>query len=146
MRYWDSSALVPLIHEEAASDRVRGWLREDPVVATWALTRLEIAAAIERLVREGRMDAAGRRSALDLLARLSSSWHEVNDVAAVRTRALGLVARHPLRSADAAQLAAALLIADPDPSSVQIVCLDARLCEAGEREGMRVLSISGDPA
>jgi predicted nucleic acid-binding protein len=137
VRYWDASALVPLIHEEPESPRVRGWLGEDPVVITWALTRLEIASAIERLARQGRLEARGRRRALELLERLAASWHEITDLPAVRARALALVARHPLRAADAAQLGAALVAADPDPSSLTMACLDRRLAECAEREGLR---------
>jgi hypothetical protein len=138
VKYWDASALVPLLHEEPSSAQVRGWLKDDSVVVTWALTRLEIASAVERLVRQGTLDAAGRRRALSLLDRLAASWHEVTDLAAVRSRALSLVARHPLRAADAAQLAAALLVADPDPSSLVFVSLDLRLGDAAAREGLRV--------
>jgi hypothetical protein len=47
-----------------------------------------------------------------------------------------------LRAADAAQLGAALLIADPDPSSLTMVVLDRRLSMSAEREGLRVLTWS----
>lgn len=148
MRYWDASALVPLVYRETASASVRRLLEEDPVVITWALTRLEIASAVERLVRQGALDASGRRRALDLLERSAASWHEVTDLSAVRLRALSLVARHPLRAADAAQLGAALVVADPDPASLEVVCLDRRLAECAEREGFRVLpaDAADDPA
>jgi hypothetical protein len=46
---------------------------------------------------------------------------------------------HPLRAADALQLAAALAAAKGDPSSLDVVCLDQRLSEAARREGFRVL-------
>ncbi len=58
----------------------------------------------------------------------------------MRTRALPLLARHPLRAADATQLGAALVIADPDPSSLTMVVLDPRMAHAAEREGLRVLT------
>lgn len=140
MRYWDSSAIVPLLHDEPASEAVRRWLREDPSVATWGLTRIEVAAAIERHARARGLDAAARKRALALLDGLTASWREVVDLAAVRSRALQFVARHPLRAADAAQLAAALLLAGPDPRALAFACLDRRLADAAEREGLRVLT------
>jgi hypothetical protein len=50
------------------------------------------------------------------------------------------LARHALRAADAAQLGAALVVADPDPSSLLMVVLDQRLADAAAREGLRVLT------
>lgn len=140
MRFWDASALVPLVVREPATDTVRGWLRDDPDISVWGMTWLELAAAIERRVREGRIDLAARQSILKRVARIAADAHEVSDIAAVRSRAIPLVARHPLRAADAAQLGAALLIADPAPSSLTIAVLDRRLAEAAEREGLNVLT------
>ena len=59
---------------------------------------------------------------------------------AVRSRAVALLARHPLRAADALQLASALVLAEGDPSSLEFVCLDNNLADAAEREGFTVLS------
>lgn len=140
MRFWDASALVPLIVEEAGTELVRGWLEEDPDVALWGLTRLELVSAIERRAREGGLTRAGRNAALQIVERIAKDAHEVADMAAVRARAVPLLARHALRAADAAQLGAALLIADPEPASLTLVALDRRLAEAAEREGLRVLS------
>jgi predicted nucleic acid-binding protein len=42
---------------------------------------------------------------------------------------------HPLRAADALQLAAATVAAEHDPSSLELVCLDQRLSEAAGKEG-----------
>jgi len=35
MRFWDSSALVPLLLEQPRSDLVRRWLREDVDQVVW---------------------------------------------------------------------------------------------------------------
>jgi hypothetical protein len=139
VRFWDASALLPIIVEEPGTDLARGWLREDGEICTWGLTRVEMASAVERRAREGRLDAPQRKAALRAVDDLVSRCHEVTDLIAVRRRALPLLARHPLRAADAAQLAAALLVADPDPGSLAFVCLDRRLADAADREGMPVL-------
>ena len=71
---------------------------------------------------------------------IAGEAHEVSDLAAVRVRAMAVLARHPLRAADADQLGAALLVADPNPSSLQMAVLDNRLAEAAAREGLQVLT------
>ncbi|MSP25454.1 MAG: hypothetical protein EXR75_09875 [Myxococcales bacterium] len=76
----------------------------------------------------------------ELFAELFAECREVTAHVSVRALALTLLARHELRSAGAAQLASALLISESDPSSLTMVCLDRRLAEAAEREGLRVLS------
>jgi hypothetical protein len=119
---------------------VLGWLREDAGIAIWGLTRLELTAAVERRVRDGQLSPALRQPALRRIARLTGDAHEVTDLSAVRTRALPVLARYPLRAADAAQLGAALLVADPDPASLTMVVLDRRLAEAADREGLTVLT------
>lgn len=138
MRYWDASALVPVVVQEPATDEVRSWLRDDPAIITWAWTHVEIASAIERLARGGDLSRAERRRSLEAFGALATTWDEVTDVLAVRSRALALLARHPLRAADAAQLAAAQLVGDHLDSALVFVCLDGRLAEAAEREGLTV--------
>ena len=67
-----------------------------------------------------------------------TSWDEVTEVLAVRARADALLARHPLRAADAGQLGAALLVREEPADALTFVCLDRRLSLAAEREGLRV--------
>ncbi len=140
MNYWDASALVPLVIAEPATRRVRAWLERDPLIVTWAWTRVELAGAVERRAREGLLTRDQRRDAIGRFDALADTWDEVTDILAVRARALPLLARHPLRAADAAQLGAALLVAEPGGTSIAFVCLDERLTAAAEREGLRVLT------
>ncbi|MBN1610226.1 MAG: type II toxin-antitoxin system VapC family toxin [Polyangiaceae bacterium] len=140
MRFWDASAVAPLLFEEAGSELVRVWLEEDADMVLWGLSRLELVSAVERRAREGVLDAAARAAALLRIDRMANDAHEVTDLSAARVRAMALLARYPLRAADAAQLGAALLVADPDPFSLTMVVLDRRLAEAAQREGLRVLS------
>jgi uncharacterized protein len=137
MQYWDTSAVVPLVVAEAATDRVRALAQRDAAIVTWAWTRVEVVSAIERRSREGRLTAQRRREALAAFGKLFDAWDEVTDLLAVRARAVTLLARHSLRAADAAQLAAALLVSEEDPSFT-FVCLDERLADAAEREGLRL--------
>ena len=138
MRYWDASALVPLIIEERSTGQARRWLTEDDHVTTWVWTRTEIISAIERRVRQGLLSREQRRNALDCLDTLASEWDEVTEVLAVRSRATSLLARHPLRAADAGQLGAALLVQSQVASELVFISLDEKLSMAAEREGLRL--------
>ncbi|MCY4507758.1 MAG: type II toxin-antitoxin system VapC family toxin [Acidobacteria bacterium] len=140
MRYWDASALVPLIVAESDSERVRGWLAEDDHVITWVWTRTEVTSAIERRTREGLLSRRQRRELLDRLGTLADGWDEVTDVLAVRSRAEALLARHPLRAADAGQLGAALLVQEQLAGPLTFVCRDQRLLTAADVEGLRLLA------
>ena len=139
MRYWDASALVPLIVAETESDWARDRLAENDRIITWAWTRTEIVSAIERRVREGALSRRQRRNLLGHLDAFASHWDEVTDVLSVRTRANLLLARHPLRAADAGQLASAMLVQEQLTSPLGFVCLDQRLSIAAELEGFHVM-------
>jgi predicted nucleic acid-binding protein len=139
VRYWDTSALVPLVITEAGTARARQWLRDDPDIVTWGWTLVEITSALERRARFGEISRDQRRDALARFRKLAADWDEIEDLLPVRQKALTLLARHPLRAADAAQLGAALLVAEDDPGSLTFVCLDDRLALAAEKEGLRVL-------
>ncbi|WP_419554426.1 type II toxin-antitoxin system VapC family toxin [Candidatus Poriferisodalis sp.] len=140
MRYWDTSALVPVIVAEPTTDAVRSWLREDGAIVTWVWTRVEVSSAVERRTRVGELSRNQRRGLMLRLDGFSAIWHEVVEVLAVRSRATALLARHPLRAADAAQLGAALHVQEQLGAPLQFVSLDQRLAEAAEREGFAVLS------
>ena len=139
MRYWDASALVPLVVAEPDSELVRSWLSEDDRIVTWAWTRTEITSAIERRAREGSVSRQQRREVLRRFDAFAGRWDEVADMLAVRTRANALLARHPLRAADAGQLGAALLIQEQLAGVLTFVCLDHRLSTAAERESLHVV-------
>jgi len=139
VRYWDSSALVPVVIAEPETQRMRSLLDEDPNIVTWAWTRVELASAVERRYREGELSRDQRRAALARFAELAEVWDEVTDVLVVRRRALAVLARHPLRAADAAQLGAALAVAPETGGPLGFVCLDERLHEAAEGEGLAPL-------
>ena len=139
MRYWDASALVPLVVAEPDSGVVRTWLSEDDQIVTWAWTRTEITSAIERRAREGSLSRLQRREVLRRFEAFAGSWDEVTDVLAVRSRANAVLARHPLRGADAGQLGAALLVQEQLAGVLTFVCLDHRLSSAAELESLRVV-------
>lgn len=62
-------------------------------------------------------------------------WDEVEPSATCRRLAKRMLRVHSLRAADSLQLAAALVAADHDPASLQVVSLDQRLNDALYQEG-----------
>lgn len=139
MRFWDSSALVSLVVEQRASRACRALYRADPAVAVWALTRTEIASALHRLGRERLLEDRGVAAALGRLEALVDRATEVTALDGVRERAERALAVHPLRAADAMQLAAALVLTRDRPRRRAFVVADARLADAARREGFDVI-------
>jgi uncharacterized protein len=139
MRFWDTSALLPLLVDEPARERMLALLAEDIEVLAWWGTPVEMASALAWREREGLLTADEVAAALDAARSLAESWHEIVPSDAVRRTAERLLRTHPLRAADALQLAAALIAADHNPTSLEIVCMDERLKFAARREGFTVL-------
>lgn len=139
MKYWDSSALLPLLIREPASQRMTEALQDDPAIVTWWGTGIECVSAIARLERDNALNATGVRDALARLRAAAEAWTEVPAVPVVREQAIRLLRLHPLRAADAVQLAAAIVAADFEPATLEFVTLDARQGAAAEREGFRAV-------
>ncbi|HEV8307488.1 MAG TPA: type II toxin-antitoxin system VapC family toxin [Methylomirabilota bacterium] len=139
MRFWDSSALVALFVAERGTRHAETWLREDPVVVVWTLTRVEVLSALARRRRAepvaARRLTAARREFLDAWER----WSEITAVEIVRRHAERVVESHPLRAADALQIGAAIVAAEDDVPAFEFVTLDTDQAIAAEREGFRVL-------
>jgi uncharacterized protein len=134
MRFWDSSALVTLLLDQPRSTHARALLSEDAEVVVWWGSVVECASAIARLYREQLLTSSDERMARSLLAELSGSWYEIQAGTAVQEQAMRLLRVHPLRAADALQLAAALEWSGGVASGV-FVSYDDRLRDAALREG-----------
>jgi predicted nucleic acid-binding protein len=137
--FWDSSALVPYLVRESRSAELTALLGGDSAAVIWWGSPVECQAALHRRHRE---KALPREQLSDALRRLSGLLEELDVIAPkarVRERAGRLLAAHPLRAADAFQLAAALLWCDHTPQSESFVCLDERLRSAALEEGFQLL-------
>jgi predicted nucleic acid-binding protein len=139
VKYWDASAITPLIAEEPTRDYLLQLLEQDADMLAWWGTPVEIASALARREREGSLTADQVTSALTAAHLLAESWHEVVPSDSIRRTAERVLRAHPLRAADGLQLAAALIAADHDPTSLEFVCLDVRLARAAQREGFQVI-------
>jgi predicted nucleic acid-binding protein len=139
VRFWDTSALVPLLVTEARTDAVvRTLASDESIVVAWT-TEIECASALARFRREGSLDSPGERRAFDRLAAHAAAWSEVQPAVAVRGTAVRLLRVHPLRTGDAVQLASAVVAAEADPRTIGFVTLDVRLAEIADREGFQVI-------
>lgn len=144
MRFWDSSALIPLLLQEPTSARLQDLLRRDPALAVWWGTPVECASALARRQRDGTVGRSGLRQAQATLDSLRARASEIAPTEEVRSRALRLLAVHSLRAGDALQLAAALIWSQERVRGVGFVCLDDRLRGAAAREGFQVLPYAED--
>ena len=136
--FWDASALVPLAFTEPRSPDVLAIAARHAAVVIWWGTPVECHAAAHRRHRERRM-ALELKPGLQQLREIMSDATVIQPTDAVRERAQRLVAAHPLRAADALQLAAALAWCDEQPGNEAFVCLDVRLRDAARQEGFAVL-------
>jgi predicted nucleic acid-binding protein len=138
MRYWDASAIVPLLVQESRTNDARAALAEDAGIVTWWGTRIECTSAIARLERAASLTPRQASQAVEVLRALASGWNEILPAELVREAACRLLRVHSLRSADAIQLAAATVMAGGRTAHVGFLAFDDRLREAASREGFRV--------
>ncbi|HTR89210.1 MAG TPA: type II toxin-antitoxin system VapC family toxin [Solirubrobacteraceae bacterium] len=141
MRFWDSSAIVPLIVAEASTEELVASTVQDPVMCVWWATEVECTSALSKQEREGALTDVAITTALERLDRLAEAWNEVQPTAALRGIARRLLRVHPLRAVDSLQLAAAIIASERLPASLNIVTLDERLASAARREGFTVQAV-----
>lgn len=139
MKFWDSSAVVPLLVQQASSTTTDAWLTEDAELAVWTLTAVEVSSALRRLVREGQLPESDARAAEARTDQLLKISHVVVDVESVKLQARRLLKLHTLRAADALQLGAALEWTNGRPTGRVFYTFDKGLARAAEREGFRVV-------
>ena len=141
MRFWDASAIVPLLMTETTTRTVQALATEDPAMLVWWASEVECASALARLEREGGLSEPAVRQAFERLRQLAAGWHEVDPSDSIREAAVRFLRVHPLRAADALQLAAAFVAAERRPSSLEVVTLDDRLAAAARKEGFVVIEV-----
>ena len=139
MKFWDASALIPLMVPEPETRALMAILKTDPGILAWWGTRVDCVGSLARLERDRRMTGPNLAQARARLELLSDQWIEVMPGNQVREQAERLLRVHALRSADAHQLAAAVVASQHRPASLEFVTTDQRLADAARREGFRLL-------
>jgi uncharacterized protein len=138
VRFWDTSAILPLLIEQPSTERVLPLIDEVPDVVMWWGTPVECVSAVARLRREDSITADEEARVLALLDEFRATCIEVQPYDMVRKLATRILRMHVLRAADALQLAAALVWAGVPHGDV-IVTLDSRLAHAARLEGFHAL-------
>jgi len=139
LRFWDSSAIVPLLIGEPEHSDARATFEHDPEMVAWWGTSVEVVSALARREREGRVRPDAILRAMHRLDGLAAAWQEVEPSDQLRQSAIRVLRVHPLRAADAFQLAAALSAAEGYPSTLGFVTFDDRLADAAQREGFSIV-------
>jgi predicted nucleic acid-binding protein len=81
------------------------------VIYTAALTQVEVSSALQRLVREGRVDLAQTQRLTQRVTHHFAQRYQVLRITrTVVTQACAALERHPLQASDAVQLACALTV------------------------------------
>jgi predicted nucleic acid-binding protein len=138
VRFWDSSALVPLLVREETTQELLQLYQSGEVVAWWG-SDVECASAVARLERSSLLEPTDTTEALRRLRRLAEGWHLVEPSDAIKELATRLLRVHDLRAADSLQLASAITASEQRPSTLEFVSRDQRLTLAAEREGFTAL-------
>jgi hypothetical protein len=136
--YFDTSAVLPLIIDEAASQlAVRLWDDSDRV-ATVRLVYPEAREALAHANRLGRINGRQLRSAVSALDRLIPQLDVIEITETLAKRAGQLAEQMALRGYDSVHLAGAEAISDADSF---MVAGDRDLCAAAQRLNLNVAQI-----
>jgi len=142
--FWDASALVPLLVAEPATRQMQALAARDPDMLVWWGSAVECISALARLERTAALDGKGMALASDRLKQLADGWHGIEPGEIIRETAVRFLRVHPLRAADALQLAAAFTAAERRPPSLRVLTLDERLAEAARKEGFVLVNAGAD--
>lgn len=133
--YFDSSAFVKLLVEEAGSELAAElWDGSDAAISS-RLAYPEVRAALAAAARNHDLASHDLRAAGKAWDSYWAAARPVELTAAVEQRAGELAGLHALRGADAVHLASALAIGDPD---LIVAVWDRRLHAGAQAVGLRV--------
>jgi predicted nucleic acid-binding protein len=139
MRFWDASAIVPLLVSETSSQALQALAKQDSTMLVWWGSEVECASALARIERHDAFEPRDAARVFKRLRQLSGVWQEIEPSDLIRETAIRLLRAHPLRANDALQLAAAYAAAEQRPASLDLITLDERLAIAARKEGFVVL-------
>lgn len=109
-------------------------------IAVWWATSVEMRSAFERLLRMGQLTSPEHAAAGLRLERLRRGWRELQPTEALRAQAEAFLMRHPLKAADALQLAAAWTWCLGNVRSCTFISGDTQLVEAAQQVGFQVVT------
>jgi uncharacterized protein len=137
--YLDTSALIKRYVNETGSSDVGEWIRSADDKATTMITRAEMSAGMNRLLRMKHLSQKDYGDALEEFRADWEDYHRLPVTEPLVARADALACEHNLRGYDAIHLAAALTWQDLLSLPVTLVTYDRELAEAARSSGMPVL-------
>ena len=137
LAFWDSSALIPLCVTQKQTEQATAFFANHGVVVWWS-TSVEIISGLTRLLRMSEIDDDDFLAGKQLAETIATTWTQVQPSAKIAARACLLLELHPLRAADALQLAAALEWCEGNPQGKIFLSFDQRLREAATLAGFTV--------
>jgi predicted nucleic acid-binding protein len=132
--FWDASALVPLCVRQGITPQAIALYKTHDAVVWWA-TPVEIASAMDRLLRMKQLDSRAWARSHKLAGTLADSWSVIQPSDALRATSIQLVDRYDLRAADSFQLAAALEWCEYAPQGRVFLSADQKLRDAALLSG-----------
>ena len=138
MRFWDTSAIGPLLWQEKFTDQRLQELETDRLMVVWWGTLVEIESALCRRLNRDEIQADQGEQVRSRLKVLTDAWVEIEPSYMLREMAKRLIRVHNLRSADSLQLAAALVACGNDPQGHVFLTADQVLRTAASKEGFKV--------
>ncbi len=146
MKFWDSSAIVPLCLDQKPEHTrlARSLFDDDEDLVVWWGTVVECASAFDRLRRTGGISDIEQRDAMRNLLDMREDWNEVVPSDRVQARAIRAVTLHSLTATDSLQLAAALEWSEPAMDG-HFVTFDQKLHQAAHTEGFMTYPSPGLP-
>jgi len=133
---------VPLLVAENSTRPLQALAAKDAAMLVWWGSVVECISALARLERDGALSSPAMTLALQRLQQLSGGWHEIDPSDEIRETASRFLRVHPLRAADALQMAAAFAAAERRPASLQMVTLDESLANAASKVGFALLDVT----
>ena len=135
MRFWDTSAIGPLLWQETYTAQRMQELEAGPLMVVWWGTLVEIESALCRRLCRNEIQADQGEQVRSRLKVLADAWVEIEPSYILREMAKRLIRVHGLRSADSLQLAASLVACGNDPQGHIFLTADQVLKTAASKEG-----------
>ena len=136
--YLDTSVLVKRYVREAGTDEVIALVESAESVGSVSLTKVEMAAAFAKIIRQGWVDMKIAMQAWQDFLDHWSSFTRLNIPPGTIDRASSLAWEYGLRGYDAMHLASALLWKETLETQITLATFDRDLWQAGKKAGMEV--------
>jgi predicted nucleic acid-binding protein len=136
--YLDTSALVKRYVQEAGTDEVVALLESAESVGSASLTKVEMAAALAKIVRQGWVEMKIAMQAWQDFLDHWSSFTRLNISSGTIDRASSLALEYNLRGYDAMHLACALLWKETLQAQITMATFDRDLWQASKKVSLDV--------